>query len=97
MWKVGKRGERGGGLEKFFLEGGLDGKGGSIFGGGFRVFGDGNYKFYFATLIWLTIYVQTGRCCITCYFSLMLLASSVSLDVFLIVSYLTNSLFKRSV
>ena len=63
-------------------------------GGGFRVSKDSNYKFYIKTLIWLTIYVQTERFCITCYFSLTLLASSVLLKVFLTVLYFTNSLFK---
>ena len=85
---------RRGGLKDIFWRRGLMGKGESIFGGGFRVSRDSNYKFYIKTLIWLTIYVQTERFCITCYFSLTLLASSVLLKVFLTVLYFTNSLFK---
>ena len=48
----------------------------SVFGGcgGVRVFRDSNYKFYLTTLIRLIIKVQTERCCIACYFSLMFLA-----------------------
>ena len=39
--------------------------------------------------------MQTERCCISCYFSLKLLASSVKLKVFLTVTYFINSLLKR--
>ena len=45
-----ERGGGGGGL-KNFLGGGLDGKGGLTFGGGFRVCRDSNYKFYITTVV----------------------------------------------
>ena len=75
---------------------GLDGKGGSIFGEGFRIFRDSNYKFYM-TLIWITIYVQTEICCINCYFWLTLLAYLVLRKYVLIASYFItiSSLFTR--
>ena len=38
------------------------GKGWSVFGEGYRVFTDNSYKFYFMTLILLTIYMHTERC-----------------------------------
>ena len=49
------------------VEGGGDGRV-SVFGGEFSVFRDSNYKFYITNLICLTIYMQTERCCIACYF-----------------------------
>ena len=59
--------------------------------GGFRVFWDNNYKFYFTTIISLTIYVQNKRYCITYNCSLMILAYSFLLIVFSIVLYFINS------
>ena len=78
---------------KIFLEGILDGKGASIFGGEVRDFRDynfynfyiTNYNFYITNPIWLTIYMQTERCCIACYFSLTFLAYFVLLNYLLIV------------
>ena len=63
--------------------------------GGFRVFWDNNHKFYFTTIISLTIYMQNERCCITYNCSLMLLAYSILLIVFSIVLYFINSSSKR--
>ena len=73
------------------------GKRWSIFGEGFSVFSDSNYKFYFTTLIWLTIYVLSESFCITCYFSLMLLAYFVLLKVFLIVYYFMIAYLREKV
>ena len=73
------------------------GKRWSIFGEGFSVFRDSNYKFYFTTLIWLTIYVLSESFCITCYFSLMLLAYFVLLKVFLIVYYFMIAYLREKV
>lgn len=50
------------------------------------VFRDSNCKFNIVTLIYLSIYVQAEKCCITCYFSLPFL---------FLVSYFIYSLFKR--
>ena len=36
---------------------------------GIRVYRDNNYKFCITTFIWLTICIQTERCCIICSFS----------------------------
>ena len=71
----------------------LEWKKGGQFGERFKAFRDSNYIFYFVTLIWLTIYVQFERCCITCYFSIKLLVCFVLLRIFWIVFYFTNSLF----
>ena len=88
-------------LKNFFWRSGLGlmGKSWSIFGGGFWVFRNTNYKYYFTTLTWLTICMQTGICCITCCFSLVFLAYFVLLKVFIIVFYFINfinSLFKKN-
>ena len=73
MWEDGE----GGVFEEFFLEESLMGKGVINFWmWGFRVFRDSNSKFYTATLTCFTFYVQAERFCISCYFSLKLLASS---------------------
>ena len=50
------------------------------------VFRDSNCKFNIVTLIYLSIYVQAEKCCVTCYFSLTFL---------FLVSYFIYSLFKR--
>ena len=78
------------GVEEFFWSGRSMWKGWSIFGGGtFRAFRNSNYKFYFTALIWRTIYMQTERCCITCYFSLCFyLISRFIKSFFLLVFYL---------
>ena len=55
---------------------------------------DSSYEFYFTVLIWLTVYVQTERCCINCYCPLIFLAYFVLLKVFLVVIYFINNLFK---
>ena len=82
-------GERG----KIFFQGRrLDGKNVINFWRGFRVFRDDHCKFHFTTLIWLTIFEETERHCITCYFSLMFLAyfiSFISLKVFLMFYFLS--------
>ena len=65
-------------------------------GRGCRDFRDSSYVFHFMTLIWLTIYVQTERCCITCYCSFMFSAKFILLIVFIfqIVFYFINSFLK---
>ena len=50
------------------------------------VFRDSNCKFNIVTLIYLSIYVQAEKCCVTSYFSLTFL---------FLVSYFIYSLFKR--
>ena len=46
LWKGG------GGVDEFFLEGRLDGKGeGQLFEGGFRAFRESNYNFYLTSVI----------------------------------------------
>ena len=66
-------------------------------GRGFRVYRDNNSKFYVTTFIWLIIYIQTERCCITCSFSQMFLVYFVLLKGFLIVFYHLDSLFNRKI
>ena len=68
-------------------EGGLIGKWRSNFRGKFRVYRDSKCEFFFASFIWLSIYVRTERCCINCSFSLTILVYFVSLKVFLIVFF----------
>ena len=79
----------------------LGGGGESLFvrawGGWIRVYTDNNSKFYITTFIWLTIYIQTERCCITCSFSQMFLVYFVLLKGFLIVFYHLDSLFNRKI
>ena len=60
-----------GGFEDFFGSG-LDGKGWSIFGGGseFLQISILNYTSRLLFDLLFNIYVQTERCCTTCYFSI---------------------------
>ena len=89
-WWEGGRGRR---TWRFFFRGELVGKGGPIFRWGLGLL---EIAIINSTLwhILLTIKVQTVRCCVTCYFSLMFLAHFVLLNYFLLVSYFINSLFK---
>ena len=66
-------------------------------GMGVRVYRDNNSNFYITTFIWLTINMQTERCCITCSFSQMFLVYFVLLKGFLIVFYHLDSLFNRKI
>ena len=50
---------------------------------------------FVTTLIWVAVCMQIERCCITCYYSVMILAYFVSLKVSLVVPYFLDSLFKR--
>ena len=86
LWK-GK-----GGWRFFFQVRRLDGKKVINFWRGFGVFRDDHCKFHFTALIWLTIFEETERHCITCYFSLMFLAyfiSLISFKVFLMLYFLS--------
>ena len=67
-------------------------------GGGLKKFLEEgvSYKLYITTPIWLTIYMQNGRYCITCYFSVTFLDFFLLLKYFLIVSYFINNLFKKN-
>ena len=77
FFRKGGSGVGGGEFEEYFWRWkSLMGKGWPIFGGyRFRVFRDSNCKFYFMTLIWLTIYVKTENWFITRYFSRILIIS----------------------
>ena len=87
----------------FFVEGALDGRGWPICGERFMICKDSNYKFYIVTLIWVTIYVETENCCITCYFPLIFFSffrfiksffNSVNIFFILLIAYLRGKVYR---